>query len=403
MTSGDDPRDSLLVDLDDATLAVHAGDEPDEGTAALDPPIVMANAFAFESAADAAARFDGSQGGYVYTRWKNPTIEALERKVAALEGAQGAVALASGMAAVFGAIASNVRSGDHVVAPVTLYAETAKVLRERLARFGVETTFVDPTDPKHVAAAIRPQTRVVFAETPANPTLAITDLHAVAEIAHGAGAILVADNTFATPWHQRPLAHGADLVVHAATKGLGGHGDAVGGVVAGGSERLRIIRNDSVNGMGAAMSPFTAWLIARGVRTLPLRAARASESAAELARRLEADARIERVHYPGLPSHPGHAVATRQMRRGFGALVAFEVEGGLDPARQGYDALRVIARAVSLGDVRSLITHPASTTHHSMGAEARRAAGIADGLMRLSVGIEDVEDLWRDLDRALPR
>jgi len=383
------------------TEAVHAGDEPDPTTGALEPPIVLSNAYAFPDAARTAAEFAGEADGFIYSRWRNPSVEAFERKMAALEGAEAAVALASGMAAVYGALTARVGAGDHVVAARSVYAETARMMRERLSRFDIEVTHADATDLSALEAAWRPSTRAVWIETPANPVLTITDIAAVSELARSRGALCIVDSTFATPHHQQPLAHGADLVVHSATKGIGGHGDAIGGVVAGAAELVREVRVQTVRGAGAAMSPFTAWLLSRGARTLPLRAQRASDTAHELARRLEGDGRIERVFYPGLESHPQHPLAARQMRNGWGGLVAFEVRGGVDGGRRLYDAVSLVTRAVSLGDVRTLLTHPASTTHASMPAEQRRAAGISDGLMRLSVGIEDVEDLWDDLHRAL--
>ena len=383
------------------TLAVHAGDEPDPHTGALDPPVVLASAFAFDDAEDAAAQFAGTRPGHIYTRWRNPTVEALEAKVAALEDAPACVALASGMAAVHAALGAHVRSGDRVLAPRSLYAETARLMSSYLARFGVGVDSVDATDLAAMEAALTDRTRVVYLETPANPTLAITDLAAAASLAHARGATVIVDSTFATPYHQRPLALGADLVLHSATKALCGHGDAVGGVVAGAVEAVAHVRELGVRTCGGALAPLNAMLIARGARTLGLRMARASQSAMELARRLEAHPRIERVYYPGLASHPGHEIAARQMRGGFGALLAFEVRGGREAGARCYDAVEVISRAVSLGDVRSLLTHAASTTHASMSEAARRAAGIGEGLMRLSVGIEDVEDLYEDLDRAL--
>ncbi len=386
-----------------ATVAVHAGDEPDPATGAIEPPLVLSSAYAFEDAARTAARFAGTEEGFIYTRWGNPTVESFERKIAALEGAEAAVALASGMAAVHGAITVDLRAGDHVVASASLYAETARMMRDRLSRFGIEVTYADTADLDAVGSAVREHTRVVWVETPANPVLTITDIRAVAELAHARGASVAVDSTFATPYHQQPLALGADLVVHSATKGICGHGDAIGGVVAGSIDACRRLRADAVRASGAAMSPFTAWVLARGARTLPLRAERASTTALELARRLEADPRIDRVWYPGLSSHPGHEVARRQMRNGFGALIAFEVRGGVEAGQRLYDRVRLVARAVSLGDVRTLLTHPASTTHVSMPPEQRRAAGISDGLMRLSVGIEHVEDLWSDLDEGLCR
>jgi methionine-gamma-lyase len=393
------------------TLAVHAGESPDPTSGALEPPITLASAYAFESAEDAAAQFRAgasNRAGHIYTRWSNPTVEALEEKLAALEGAEASAVLASGMAAVTGAIETFVGSGDHVVAPRGLYAETARLLRERMPRFGVTTTFIDDVSIETYRRAITPRTRIVYAETPANPTLAITDLRGLADMlracaseGHPSGMLLVVDGTFATPYHQRPLAHGADLVLHSMTKAISGHGDAIGGVVSGRASLIASLRADAVRTAGAVISPLTAMLVSRGVRTLGLRMKQASASALELARRLEADPRTERVHYPGLASHPHHELASRQMDRGHGAMIAFEVRGGLEAGARAYDAVEVISRAVSLGDARSLLTHPASTTSASMPRADRLAGGITDGMMRLSVGIEDVEDLWSDLDRAL--
>jgi methionine-gamma-lyase len=383
------------------TLAVHAGEEPDASTGALEPPVVLSSAFAFESADDAAAQYRGERDGWIYGRWRNPTVEAFERKLAALEGAEAAVALASGMAAVHASIGACVRAGDRIVAPTSIYGETAKLMREVLPRFGIETAFVDETDLAAVERAMVAGVRVLYAETPANPQLAVTDLAALAAVAHARGAVLIVDNTFATPWHQRPLLLGADLVLHSATKAIGGHGDAIGGVVSGARERVHEVRAFGVRACGGAMSPFVAMLLARGARTLGLRMERASASALELAKRLEADARVARVFHPGLASHPQHAIAARQMQRGFGALVAFELRGGLEAGKHLYDRVELVTRAVSLGDVRTLLTHPATTTQASMPRDQRIASGVTDGLMRLSVGIEDVEDLWEDLSSAL--
>lgn len=350
---------------------------------------------------DAAAQFRGEAEGHIYTRWSNPTVRALEEKIAALEGAADAVAFASGMAAVAASLESFLVTGDHVVASASMYAEAARLMRERLPRFGIETTFVDTTDLAAVRAAMRPRTRVLYAESPANPTLLVSDLAALAEIARAGGAKLVVDGTFATPYHQQPLALGADVVLHSATKSISGHGDTIGGVASGAKDVVKAMREGGVRTAGAPMAPLTAMLVARGARTLCLRMERASASAAWLAERLAADPRIEAVHYPGLPSHPQHALAKRQMQRGFGAMIAFEVKGGLPAGKRAYDRLELVARAVSLGDVRSLITHPASTTSASMPREDRIRGGITDGLMRMSVGIEDREDLWEDLSRAL--
>jgi methionine-gamma-lyase len=384
-----------------ATLAVHAGDHVDPHTKALEAPIVLASAYAFDSADDAAAQFRGEVEGHIYTRWSNPTVRGLEEKLAALEGAQACVAFASGMAAVAASFYALCSAGDHVVASASLYAETARLLREQLPRFGIETTFVDTTDLAAVRAALRSHTRVLYAETPANPTLAISDLAALAEIAHAAGAKLVVDGTFATPYHQQPVLLGADVVLHSATKSISGHGDTIGGVASGDKDVMKQLREVGVRTSGAPMAPLTAMLVARGARTLCLRMERASATAAWLAEKLAADPRIDAVHYPGLKSHPHHALAQKQMQRGFGAMISFEVKGGLPAGKRTYDRLVLIARAVSLGDVRSLMTHPASTTSHSMPRQDRLRAGITDGLMRMSVGIEDQDDLWDDLSAAL--
>ncbi|MCB9614717.1 MAG: aminotransferase class I/II-fold pyridoxal phosphate-dependent enzyme [Sandaracinus sp.] len=382
------------------TLAVHAGDAPDPGYGGLETPLVHSNAYAFESAQDAAEQFGQQKEGWIYSRWRNPTVEAFEAKVAALEGAEAAVACASGMAAVHGAMLACVRAGEHVLAPTGLYAETAKLLRTVMARFDVRVDFVDFTRVEAVEAAWQEGTRLVWAESPANPVLDLHDLDALAGLCRERGASLAVDNTFATPYHQNPLALGADLVVHSATKAIGGHGDAVGGVVAGSAARVHEVRELAVRAAGGVLSPTNAWLLARGLRTLALRQQRASENAAELARRLEAHPRVERVRYPGLASHPHHELARRQMKRGFGSMIAFELRGGLEAGARAYDAFELVTRAVSLGDLRTLVTHAASTTHRSMPQEQRAAAGITDGLFRLAVGIEDVEEIWADVERA---
>ncbi len=380
-------------------MSVHAGDRRG-AEQALEAPLVLSSAFAFGSADEAAAAFRGEADAYIYGRWGNPSVEDLEAKVAALEGAEAAVATASGMAAVTGALLSRLASGDHVVAPLAFYGESARLMRERLPRFGIETTFVDATSVDAYLAALRPTTRLVYAESPANPTLGITDLEALAQLTRSRGVPLVVDNTFATPYCQNPLALGADLVVHSMTKALGGHGDAIGGVVVGSRAMTEPVRDLVVKGLGGVLAPFNAFLIARGIRTLALRQERACASALTLAQRLSGHPAVASVHYPGLSSHPGHAVARRQMRA-FGSLLAFELAGGLEAGKRLLGAVQLVSHAVSLGDVRSLVTHPASTTASTMPADLRARAKISDGLVRLSVGIEDVEDLWADLSAAL--
>lgn len=361
--------------------------------------IDLTSAFVFDDADHARREFADPRSGKVYGRWNNPGVRAFETHVARLEGGEDAVATASGMAAISGVLGAFLDVGDHVIAPNSVYAETAKLLRERFARFGVETTFVDMRDLDAVSAARRERTRIVWCETPANPRLAIYDVAALAK--SKGDSLLVVDATFATPYHQRALELGADVVVHSATKSLGGHGDAIGGVVVGARSLCAKVHDDAVRAGGAVMSPWVAFMLSRGLQTLGLRMARASGSALTLSQRLDEDARVASVWYPGLPSHPDHALATRQMERGFGAMLAFELVGGLEAGQNAYDRLQLITRSVSLGDTRTLVTHPASTTHASMPPEQRAAAGIGDGLFRLSAGIEDVEDLWSDLDRAL--
>jgi len=388
-----------------ATLCVHAGDYVDPSTQALDVPLVLSSAFGFTDAAQAAGAFQGTNDAYIYGRWANPTVEVLEAKIAALEGTAAACATASGMAAVSGAVLAFCAQGDHVVAPRSMYAESARLLRERLPRFGIETTFVDATDAGSYERAVRPTTRVLYVETPANPNLAVTDLGAVVALARARGLLTLADNTFATPFAQSPHALGVDLVVHSMTKALGGHGDAIGGCVCGASDPVARVRDLVVKGFGGVLSPFAAFLIARGLRTFALRQRQQCASAATLAARLAGHPAVAIVHHPSLPSHPGHALARRQMHA-YGSLLSFELRApkdssALDAGRRVLEGVKVLTHAVSLGDVRSLIVHPASTTHSTMPAEARAAANISDGLLRVSVGLESAGDLWLDLQRAL--
>ena len=390
-----------------ATVCVHAGDIPDPTTHALDVPIVLSSAFGFASADEATLAFQGKSDAYIYGRWGNPTVEALEAKLAALEETEAACATASGMAAVSGAVLALCGQGDHVVAPRSMYAESARLLRERLPRFGIETTFVDATAPGAYEGALRPSTRLLYVETPANPNLAVADIGAVVALARSRGVTTLADNTFATPFAQTPRALGIDVVVHSMTKALGGHGDAIGGCVCGDLSTVSRIRDLVVKGFGGVISPFTAFLVSRGLRTFALRQRQQCASAATLAGRLAGHPAVAVVHHPSLPSHPGHALALRQMHA-HGSLLSFELRSGgresaLERGRRVLEGVRTITHAVSLGDVRSLLVHPASTTHSTMPAEARAAAFISDGLLRLSVGIESVDDLWRDLSTALGR
>jgi methionine-gamma-lyase len=386
-----------------STICVHAGeDEARHG--ALDLPITLSSAFGFASADEAAGAFRGENDAYIYGRWGNPNIDALEGKIAALEGAEAASVTASGMAAISGALLSICRSGDHVVAPRSMYGESARLLRERLPRFGITTTFIDARDSAAYAKAIEKGTKVLYLETPSNPVLAVADVAAIVRLAKERGLVTIADNTFATPFAQTPLALGVDLVLHSMTKALGGHGDAIGGAIAGSRARVDVARDLVVKGFGGMLAPFNAFLVDRGLRTFALRQAQACASAATLAARLAVHPNIARVYHPSLPTNLGHETARAQMHA-YGSLLSFELagDGVLARGKRVLEAVRVATHAVSLGDVRTLLVHPASTTHSTMSAETRALADITDGLLRLSVGIESTEDLWADLEQALAR
>lgn len=383
-----------------ATRAIHAGYEGDP-TGALTPPVHMTSTYVFDDVQQGADRFSGEAAGHVYSRISNPTVEVLEKRLAALEGADKALASASGMGAITSLLWTLLRPGDEIIADKTVYGCTWSFLHHGLARFGIEVRHVDLSHPEDLAAAIGPRTRVVFFETPANPTNRLVDIEAVSAIARSVDARVVVDNTYATPVLTRPLARGADFVVHSATKYLGGHGDLVAGMVAGGAEDIDEVRMLGIKDLtGAVMSPWTAHLVMRGLKTLELRMQRHSASALEIARWLESVPSVVRVHYPGLQSCPQHELAKRQMDD-FGGMIAFELRGGLRAGTEMMNALGLIKRAVSLGDAETLIQHPAGMTHSLMSAEQRAEHGISDGLVRLSVGLETPLDLIADLDRAL--
>lgn len=384
-----------------STRAIHAGYDPADEHGALTPPVHFTSTFAFESAEAGGEMFAGTREGHFYSRISNPTTDLLERRLASLEGAEAAVATASGMGAITATLWSFLRSGDEVITDQTLYGCTFAFLRDGLTRFGVTVRQVDMTRPETLAAAISERTRIVYFETPANPNMRLVDIAAISRIAHGAGAKVVVDNTYATPVLTRPLSLGADVVVHSATKYLGGHGDLVGGIAAGGVEDMARVRLVGVKDMtGAVMSPFTAFLVLRGLKTLSLRMARHGQSGEAVARWLEQHPAVERVFYPGLPSFPQHDLAARQMAGG-GGMMAFELKGGHAAGVSMMNRLTMIRRAVSLGDAETLIQHPASMTHSPYTPRERAAAGIAEGLVRLSVGLEDVADILGDLEMAL--
>jgi methionine-gamma-lyase len=384
-----------------STRAIHAGYDPAEEQGALTPPLHLTSTFAFESAEAGGEMFAGTRPGHFYSRISNPTTDLLERRLASLEGAEAAVATASGMGAITATLWSFLRAGDEVITDQTLYGCTFAFLRDGLTRFGVTVKQVDMTKPEALAAAVTDQTRIVYFETPANPNMRLVDIAAITRIAHGAGAKVVVDNTYATPCLTRPLALGADIVVHSATKYLGGHGDLVGGLAAGGVEDMARVRLCGVKDMtGAVMSPFTAFLVLRGLKTLSLRMGRHSQSAQTVARWLEEHPAVAQVFYPGLQSFPQRDLASRQMASG-GGMMAFELKGGHAAGIAMMNRLQLIRRAVSLGDAETLIQHPASMTHSPYTPEERAAAGIGEGMVRLSVGLEDVADILADLAMAL--
>ena len=383
-----------------STQAIHAGEESLPKTGPLIPPIYQNSTFQFETAEECVTAFTDEDSGYVYTRWGNPTQSVLESKIAVLEGGEAALATASGMAAVSTALLTLLAHGDHVVAMDSLYSGSYNILNEDLRRMGIETTFVDATDPGTIEQAIQPNTKVIYLESPVNPTLKLVDITACAEIARTHGVMLVFDNTFATPCGQQPISLGVDVVVHSMTKYLSGSGAVVAGMIVGSKEFIDRAKKGALRHFGGVISPFNAWLTLHGVATLPLRFERHCSNAHALAEFLESHSVIERVHYPGLPSHPQHALAKQQMNH-FGGMVSFELKGGVEAGEQLVNQVELCALAVSLGDVRTLICHSASTTHLHVSPEARRRSGITDGLVRVSVGLEEVEDIIADLDQAL--
>jgi O-acetylhomoserine (thiol)-lyase len=413
------------------TLAIHAGQVPDRETGARALPIYQTTSFVFDSAEHAAALFNLQTFGNVYSRLSNPTVAALEERVAALEGGRAAVASASGMAAEAMALMTLLQAGDHVVAAGALYGGSVTMLSVNLAKFGIETTFVDATKPDDWAAAVRPNTRAFFAESLGNPSLVVLDIAAVADVAHAHGLPLIVDNTVPSPALCNPIEHGADIVVHSATKYLGGHGTTLAGVVVesgrfpwdngkfpgmtepspgyhgvkfyetfgdfGFSMRCRM---ETLRVYGAALSPMSAWQVLQGIETLPLRMERHSANALAVASFLQADPRVSFVNYPGLLSHPQHALLMRQMRAASG-LLAFGVKGGAEAGVKFIEAAQFMSHLVNIGDTRTLVSHPASTTHRQLSPEQQRAAGVKPEMVRISVGLEHIDDILWDIDQAL--
>jgi O-succinylhomoserine sulfhydrylase len=390
-----------MQNYDIETLAVRSGihrsqfNEHSEG-------LYLTSSFVFENAAQAAARFQGSEPGNVYSRFTNPTVTAFQERLAALEGAEACVATASGMSAILATAMALLKAGDHVVSSSSVFGATVQLFSTVLAKFGVETSYVDASAPAAWKAALRPTTRLLFLETPSNPLTEVFDIRGIADLARAAGATLVVDNCFCTPALQRPIELGADLVIHSATKYLDGQGRVLGGAILGKRDLLM----DGIYGFlrtaGPSLSPFNAWVLLKGLETLRIRMEAQSQSALDLARWLETHPRVRKVYYPGLPSHPQHELAARQQRSG-GAVVSFEVHGGREEAWRVVDSTRMISITANLGDTKTTITHPATTTHGRISPEARARAGITENLLRVAVGLESVRDIRADLERGLAR
>ena len=383
------------------TKCVHSGVGEYEFGSVV-PPIYQTSTFKFNSAQHGAALFAGEEKGYIYTRMLNPTVEALEDSIAELEGGYKGLGCASGMAAVHTVFAALLKAGDHVVCSAAVYGPTTTLLNTIMKNFGVETTFVDTSDLEAVKNAIKKNTKLFYIETPGNPTLAISDLAAIAKLAHSHNALMAVDNTFMSPALQRPIEFGADIVLHSLTKFLNGHADVVGGVVVVKDEAVYKHFRKILNQIGGVIDPFNSFLVHRGIKTLSLRMERHCESAQIVAEYLEKHPLVKSISFPGLKSHPQYELAKKQ-QKGPGGMITFEVEGGLEAGQVLMNSVKLCQLAVSLGGVESLIQHPASMTHFSMGKEGRVAAGISDGLVRLSVGIENVNDIISDLDNALEK
>ncbi|HUW35850.1 MAG TPA: O-succinylhomoserine sulfhydrylase [Rhodocyclaceae bacterium] len=380
------------------TLAVRAGQQRSQFNEHSEA-LYLTSSFVFDSAAQAAARFSGEEPGNVYSRFTNPTVSMMQDRLAALEGAEGCVATASGMAAILAMVMGLLKGGEHIVASQSIFGSTQQLFGNILPKFGVAATLVVGTDPAAFRAALLPNTRLVFIETPSNPLTEVFDIAAIAEVAHAAGALLAVDNCFCSPALQLPLRLNADLVIHSATKYLDGQGRVLGGAVLGGKaltdEVFKFLRTT-----GPTLSAFNAWVILKGLETLKIRMQAQSANALAVAQWLEAQPQVQRVFYPGLPSHPQHALAMRQQASG-GAILSFEVKGGRESAWRVVDHCRLLSITANLGDTKTTITHPASTTHGRISPEARAAAGIGEGLLRVAVGLEAVSDIEADLARGL--
>lgn len=381
------------------TQCIHGPEKPNDPHGALSAPLYQTSTFSFANAAQGAARFAGEEHGFIYTRLGNPTTQELEQKVAQLENCEAAAATATGMGAVSASVLSFLQQGDHLVASSALYGCTFAFFAHMLPRFGIEVTFVDMTNEAELRGAVKANSKMIFAETPINPTMAVLDLSLIADVAKQHQLISVIDNTFLTPLLQQPTSFGIDIVVHSATKYLNGHGDVVAGLVCGTEEHINLIKMTVLKDIGATISPHDAWLINRGLKTLAVRMERHCASAQVVAEYLEQHPLVSQVYYPGLKSHPGHQFIGSQMKAA-GGVIAFEIKGSLEDGETFINNTQLCTLAVSLGDAETLIQHPASMTHSPYTPEERAAAGISDGLIRLSVGLEDVNDIINDLKTA---
>ncbi|MBZ0071708.1 MAG: O-succinylhomoserine sulfhydrylase [Thiohalobacteraceae bacterium] len=391
--------DFELDDYGFDTLAIRAGQRR-TGEGEHSEAIFPTSSYVFSSAAEAAARFSGAQPGNIYSRFTNPTVRTFEQRLAALEGGESCVATASGMAAILATCLALLKQGDHLLSSRAVFGSTTVLFSTYLARCGIETGYVPLADLDAWAAAIRPNTRMLFLETPSNPLTELGDIRALADLAHARGCLLVVDNCFCTPALQRPLDLGADIVIHSATKYIDGQGRCIGGAVIGDEQRVGKEVYGFLRTCGPSMSPFNAWVFLKGLETLSLRMRAHSANALALATWLESHPQVARVYYPGLPSHPQHTLATAQ-QRDFGGIVSFDVRGGQPAAWRLIDTTRLLSITANLGDVKSTVTHPATTTHGRLAPEQRQAAGIGDGLIRVAIGLEDVADIRADLARGL--
>jgi len=382
------------------TQAIHAGRINDEQFGSLATPLYQTSTFVFENAEQGARRFAGEEAGYIYSRLGNPTTRQLEQRVAAMEGMEDAAATATGMGAVSGALMTFLQAGDHLISSKAVYGCSFALMSHLLTKFGVEVTFVDMTEPENISAAIKPNTKMIFLETPINPNMVVLDLATIGNIAQQHKLISVVDNTFLTPVLQQPAKFGFDLIVHSATKYLNGHGDVVAGIICGNTEMINQIKMTVLKDIGATMSPHDAWLILRGIKTLPIRMERHCANAQKVAEFLEQHNKIANVYYPGLKSHSGYKFIGTQMQAA-GGVIAFEIKGNIEDGAAFINRMQLFSIAVSLGDAESLIQHPASMTHSPYSPEERLEAGISDGLIRISVGLENADDLIDDLSQSL--